>query len=118
VYQAIPALYNPQLTKYTPGAANFERCIPACQWNSNVAEIGTEEGGTGTLRDLRFIGQDIKLSPTGFVYVHEAVKTAAPDAADCDSAAETNRVVFDSTNDNLYFCSGASGWRKLTTTAP
>lgn len=58
VGQAISALYNPQFTKYTPGATNFERCIPGCQWNGNVAEFGTEEGGTGTLRPVRFIGDD------------------------------------------------------------
>lgn len=53
--QAIPALYNPQFTKYTPGAANYERIVLA-QWNGNVAEIGTEAGGTGTLRPIKFIG--------------------------------------------------------------
>lgn len=52
VYQAIPALYNPQFTKYTPGAANYERCIPGCQWESNVAVITNEAGGTGTMRQL------------------------------------------------------------------
>lgn len=61
VYQAIPALYNPQFTKYTPGAANYERCIPGCQWNGNVGEIGNEKGGTGTLRDVRLIGSHLKL---------------------------------------------------------
>ena len=50
----VTAYYNPSFTKYTPGAANFERIVQ--QWNSNVAEIGTEAGGTGTLRDLRLIG--------------------------------------------------------------
>lgn len=59
VYQAIPALYNPQFTKYTPGAANFERIILA-QWNGNVAEIGTQAGGTGTLRALKFIGPSVQ----------------------------------------------------------
>lgn len=54
VYQAIPALYNPQFTKYTPGAANYERIVE--QWNGNVAEIGTEKGGTGTQRSLRLLG--------------------------------------------------------------
>lgn len=118
VGQAIAALYNPQFTKYTAGAANFERCIPGCQWNSNVAEVGNEKGGTGTLRDMRLIGQDIKPNPTGFFFVHEAVVTAAPASGDCDAAAETNRTVYDSTNDNLYVCSGASGWRKIVTAAP
>lgn len=118
VYQAIPALYNPQFTKYTPGAVDYERCIPACQWNGNVAEVGNEKGGTGTLRDLRFIGQDIKPNPTGFFFLHQSVVTAAPAETDCDAAGETNRVVYDSTADNLYVCSGASGWRKIATAAP
>ncbi len=50
VYQAIPALYNPQVTKYTPGAANYERIV--WQWESNVGTLTTEKGGTGTLRAL------------------------------------------------------------------
>lgn len=64
VYQAIPALYNPQFTKYTPGAANYERCIPGCQWETNIAVIATEAGGTGTLRRLRFDAKSAQL-PTG-----------------------------------------------------
>lgn len=63
VYQAIPALYNPQFTKYTPGAANYERI--AMQWESNVAVITTEAGGTGTLRTLGLgdTGVSIALRP-------------------------------------------------------
>jgi hypothetical protein len=55
VYQGIAALYNPQFTKYTPGAANFERCIPGCQWESNVAVLTTEAGAGGgnVLRSMR-----------------------------------------------------------------
>ena len=33
VYQAIPAGYNPKFTKYTPGAANYERWF--LRWNTN-----------------------------------------------------------------------------------
>lgn len=51
VGQAIEALYNPLFTKYTPGAANYERIVE--QWESNVAVITTEKGGTGTLRSLQ-----------------------------------------------------------------
>ncbi len=58
VGQAIEALYNPQFTKYTPGATNYERIVLG-QWNSNVAEIGAEAGGTGTLRPLRLIGSSV-----------------------------------------------------------
>lgn len=58
VGQAIEALYNPQFTKYTPGAANYERVILG-QWNSNEAQIGTEAGGTGTLRRTALIGAGV-----------------------------------------------------------
>jgi len=60
VYQAIPALYNPQFTKYAPGAANYERVVMG-QWNGNRAQIGTEAGGTGTLRGLDLMGADVKV---------------------------------------------------------
>lgn len=60
VSQSIPALYNPQFTKYTPGAANHERLVLG-QWNGNVAEIGTEKGGTGTQRGLRLLGPSLDL---------------------------------------------------------
>lgn len=49
------AWYNPNFTKYTPGAVNFERGI--LQWNSgDIIEIGAEAGGTGTLRKVRHLG--------------------------------------------------------------
>ena len=56
----IVAHYNPSFTKYTPGATNYERIVT--QWNANVAEIGTEASGTGTLRALRLIGASYKLA--------------------------------------------------------
>lgn len=58
--QAIPALYNPRFTKYTPGAADYERIIQ--QWVGNVATIGTEAGGTGTQRALNLIGSSVKVN--------------------------------------------------------
>lgn len=54
-------------------------------------------------------GVDIQIS---------TVNTAAPAGTDCDAAGETGKYYWDSTNDNLYICSGASGWRKITTSAP
>jgi hypothetical protein len=50
VYQAIPALYNPQVLKYTAGAKAFERW--ALQWESNVAVLTTEAGPTQTLTSV------------------------------------------------------------------
>ncbi len=67
VGQAIEALYNPQFTKYTPGAADYERVILG-QWNGNVAEIGVEKGGTGTLRVLRLIGASVALPGSTFTF--------------------------------------------------
>lgn len=61
VGQAIEALYNPLFTKYTPGAANYERVVLG-QWNGNVAEIGPEKGGTGTLRPLRLLGSSLQFN--------------------------------------------------------
>ncbi len=72
VGQAIEALYNPQFTKYTPGATDFERVILG-QWNGNVAEIGTEQGGTGALRSLRLIGNGVIIPA-----VHVADLPASP----------------------------------------
>ena len=46
------------------------------------------------------------------------VNTAAPASAACDAAGEVGKLFFDSSADNLYICSGASGWRKITTAAP
>lgn len=60
VGQNICAVYNPQFTKYVPAAANYERIIYG-QWNGNVAEIGAEAGGTGTLRKLRILGKSVQL---------------------------------------------------------
>lgn len=89
VYQAIPALYNPQFTKYTPGAANYERCIPGCQWNGNVAEYGTEKGGTGTLRSFKLIGTSMELAAittaTGFKPDTTTAHTALLQAYDTDT---------------------------------
>lgn len=47
-----------------------------------------------------------------------AVHTTAPTGTDCDSSSETGKTYFDSSADNWYICSGASGWRKVTTSAP
>ena len=89
VYQAIPALYNPQITKYTPGASNYERGVQ--QWHGNVFEMGTEKGGTGTLRGLRFIGSEMMFRGAN----------AAP--ADGDLAAGDMGIWFDQSNGAAKF---------------
>src|SRR5213078_3876850 len=62
--QAVPAQYNPRFTKYTPGLANYERLVT--QWESNVAVLTTEKGGTGVTRALRLgdLGVPVVLTPT------------------------------------------------------
>jgi hypothetical protein len=64
VDQSICVVYNPLFTKYTPGASNFERIVYG-EWNSNVAEMGTEAGGTGTLQPLDLMGSKIGIGLTG-----------------------------------------------------
>lgn len=65
VGQAIEALYNPQFAKYTAGATDYERVVLG-QWNGNVAEIGNQAGGTGTLRPLRLIGDEVQVPSKTF----------------------------------------------------
>lgn len=60
VGQAIEAEYNPQFTKYTPAAANFERGVLG-QWESDVFWVTTEAGGTGTLRNIQIDGAEVDL---------------------------------------------------------
>lgn len=55
----VMAYYNPAFTKYTPGAANYERVVQ--QWNTNVLEYGLEAGGTGTLRKLKLLGTTVEV---------------------------------------------------------
>ncbi len=46
------------------------------------------------------------------------IHTAAPASTACDAAGELGKIYFDSTNDILWVCSGASGWRQISTAAP
>jgi hypothetical protein len=82
VYQAIPALYNPQFTKYTPGATNYERLILG-QWESNVATITPQAGGTGTLRALQ-LGDASVVVKTGKAGTVSSLPT-------CNAAAQNGR---------------------------
>jgi hypothetical protein len=46
------------------------------------------------------------------------VNTTAATGTDCDDAAETGRLHWDSTNDSFEVCSGASGWVGLAESGP
>jgi hypothetical protein len=54
----ILAYYNPAFAEYTPDTANYERIV--LQWDSNVAQIGTQAGGTGTLRAVKILGSSLQ----------------------------------------------------------
>lgn len=95
VVQAIPALYNPQFTKYTPGATNHERCVPGCQWESNVAVITTEKGGTGTLRDLR-------LGDAGVRVIVGSAPVAVASLPTCDSSGKGARATVTDANATTF----------------
>jgi hypothetical protein len=49
----VMAYYNPNAPKYQPCGNDYERVVQ--EWNNNVAEYGTENGGTGQARALAFI---------------------------------------------------------------
>lgn len=85
---------------------------------------GLGHAGTGSLPGLLSIGGSGTRVEAGSeaVFLESLVfgkiYTAAPTSTDCDDAAETGRFAYDSTADNAYICSGASGWRKIVTTTP
>lgn len=69
------------------------------------------------------VADALSVDPTTNEWTLPAVKistvhTSAPAGSACDAAGETGRISWDSTNDFLYICSGASGWRKFTSAAP
>lgn len=82
----ILAYYNPAFTAYTPGATNFEREL--IRWGDtgvfgtdNVAYIGVESGGTGTLRALNLLGAGVHLeSVAGTSTYLGMAEIAAPSA--------------------------------------
>lgn len=87
VGQAIPALYNPQFTKYIAGAADYERWVT--QWNGNVLEMGAEKGGTGTLRALKLLGASVS---TDGVFQAGGYKSSDGSTGATGSANNTNTL--------------------------
>lgn len=82
VGQSICAVYNPQFTKYTPGAANYERIVYG-QFSANVAQVGTEAGGTGTLRQVQMIGNGWILTPYAFAALGSLTNGTQKYCTDC-----------------------------------
>lgn len=83
----VMAYYNPTFTKYTPGAVNFERIVQ--QWNSDVAEIGPEQGGTGVKRPLRLLGSAVEVPTNTF-----ATLPASPTTGMMSYVSDSNTAVW------------------------
>ncbi len=68
-YLGIMAYYNPCFAVYTPGATDFERLVyrfgdTGVFGTDNIAYIGMEVGGTGTLRTLAVLGNIVTFETT------------------------------------------------------
>lgn len=100
VGQAIEALYNPQFTKYTPGATDYERVVLG-QWSSDVAQIGNEAGGTGTLRQVQEIGNGWIATPYAFASLGSLTNGTYKYCSDCTVTSSV---------DNTCVASGSGAW--------
>lgn len=89
VGQAIEALYNPQFTKYTPGAVDYERIILG-EWNGNIAELGAQAGGTGVLRETRIIGKDVQIPSLAFASLGTPANSAEVYCVGCAPTSAIN----------------------------
>jgi hypothetical protein len=107
VGQAIEALYNPQFTKYTPGATNYERVVLG-QWNSNVAEIGTQAGGTGTLRSLRLLGTAINIVPVATASLPTCTEGSIKPVTDSNTNTWGATIAGGGSNHVLAYCDGTN----------
>lgn len=78
VYQARPALYNPQFTKFSIAQLNansYERGV--CQWESNVYVCTTEAGaGGGTLRAFQLGDAGVSVTFGGLLTNHSVAFAA------------------------------------------
>ncbi len=112
VGQAIEVLYNPLFAKYTAGAVDFERVVLG-QWNGNVAEIGAEKGGTGTLRAVKIIGASLDtpatLTANGVAVATQTYVNAQGFVTASSATAFTNKTgaISQWTNDSGYTTPGA-----------
>ncbi len=68
----------------------------------NTMAIVGGKVGIGTLNP------ESALQVSGYTQID--VLASAPPSADCNAESEAGRMKFDTTNDILYICSGASGW--------
>jgi hypothetical protein len=81
------------------------------EWDgSNVEHMGSEAGGTGTLRDLQLLGAQIIVPNTDASGPSELAGTGAPSGA-CVSGSELHRA--DGAGSSLYGCKN-SAWVRST----
>ena len=99
VGQASMRCYNPLFAKYIPGAVDYERYV--LRWHTNVTEIGAESGGTGVLREVRVIGQDLQIPVLAFAGLATPSNSAEAYCSDC---TVTSGI------DNTCAASGTGAW--------
>jgi hypothetical protein len=108
VGQAIEVLYNPQFVKYTAGATNYERVVLG-QWNGNVAEIGTQAAGTGTLRPLRLIGSVVETTSIATTAITVSTLPASPVAGQRGFVSDSNAASFTAGIGSVVAAGGSTG---------
>jgi hypothetical protein len=96
LYQAIPAGYNTQVLKYTPGAKAYERW--ALQWESNVAVLTTEAGPTQTLTSVTSASTTATATLVGHGYrTGDSVVVAGANQSEYNGTYTVTRV-----SDNVF----------------
>ncbi len=125
-FDGVMAYYNPNFTKYTPGAADYERVVQQWDLTHDVLEYGVEKGGTGTQRALRLFGAGVQVAASGAVgpdasaalqadsvtqgFLPPRVTTTQKNAI---SAPAEGLVVYDTTLHKLCV-RGAAAWETIT----
>jgi len=108
VHQAVECLYDPQFTKYTPGAANFQRGCTG-QFESGVFVITPEASGTGVLPTMRLGDTGVSVTFGGLLINHSVTFAALgtpPNGTQyyCSDCTVTSGV------DNTCAASGTGSW--------
>jgi len=109
-----------QILLYNIRGTNYERAY--LNWDSNIFKIGTEKGGTGTVRNLELMGS-VTIDPNGLVIMSAlAVGEADPSSLIVSGSGDPNFVgTYDIagtySGKNYYECSGV-GFIWWLTTSP
>jgi hypothetical protein len=72
--------------------------------------LNPKGGSVSVVASTAQAGSILYVGTTGYFQMAQSV-AGAPPAADCDVDGERGRMTFDRTNDRLYVCTGAGGWK-------